>query len=137
MPDLGPLGGILTALRHAATPAIFVVACDMPFLDTGLIREMVSALGEFDAVAARIDDRFEPLHAVYHRRILPAIEARVSAGNLSVYAMLETLRTRVFLPAELAAHRGWRDAFVNVNTPEEFAQATSRLGHRDGDARRG
>jgi molybdopterin-guanine dinucleotide biosynthesis protein A len=123
IPDLGPLGGIRTALRHVETPAIFVVACDMPFLNVDLIREMASVSGEFDAVAAKIDGKFEPLHAVYHRRILPAIEDRIKAGDYSVYRLLETLRVRTFSESELNRDPDWRKTFLNVNTPEELEKA--------------
>jgi molybdopterin-guanine dinucleotide biosynthesis protein A len=123
IPGIGPLGGIYTALRHVETPAIFVVACDMPFLNADLIRQMASVLGEFDAVAAKIDGKFEPLHAVYHRRILPAIEERIKAGDYPVYRLLENLRVRIFSEKELSRYPDWRKTFLNVNTPEELEKA--------------
>jgi molybdopterin-guanine dinucleotide biosynthesis protein A len=123
VPDLGPLGGIHTGLRHAETPAVFVVACDMPFLDADLIREMALALGDFDAVAARIEGKFEPLHAGYQRRILPTIESRIQSGDYSVNRLLGLLRVRAFTEAELDRHANWRRTFLNVNTPEELERA--------------
>jgi len=123
VPGLGPLGGILTALRHVETPAIFVVACDMPFLNAVLIREMAAALGDFDAVAAKAGGRFEPLHAVYSKRVLPLIEARIRDGELSVYRLLEAIRVRVFTESELRRHKNWEKTLLNVNTPEELERA--------------
>jgi molybdopterin-guanine dinucleotide biosynthesis protein A len=123
VPDLGPLGGILTALRRVETPAVFVVACDMPFLSAELIREMALALGDFDAVAAKIGGRFEPLHAAYQKRVLPAIEERIRAGNYSVQRLIEALRVRVFTESELGRHADWQRIFFNVNTPEELERA--------------
>lgn len=125
VPDLGPLGGIATALRRVETEAIFVVACDMPFLNPELIREMAKALGDFDAVAARIDGRFEPLHAVYRRRSLPGIESRIATRDYSVVRLLESLRVRVFEEKELSGFAEWRRTFLNVNTPQELRKATS------------
>ncbi len=123
LPDLGPLGGILTALHHAATPAVFIIACDMPFLNDTLIRAMAESLAGYDAVAPRIASRFEPLHAAYHRRILPVVEARIQAGDCSVSRLLEAIRTRPFAEAELAPFVDWKRTFLNVNTPEELAKA--------------
>src|SRR5512138_3653045 len=37
---LGVLAGIHSGLCHSSNPAVFAVACDMPYLDEGLIRYM-------------------------------------------------------------------------------------------------
>jgi molybdenum cofactor guanylyltransferase len=38
---LGPIGGIYTGLETISEKAGFFVACDMPFLQEGLLRHMV------------------------------------------------------------------------------------------------
>ena len=131
-PCLGPMGGLHAALRHAGTPALFVVACDMPFLNAELIREMAQSLGDFDAVVPEIGGRFEPLHAVYHRRILPVVEARIAAGDYALQALLRQLRLKT-LSEE--TRRRYARALVNVNTPEELEQARRRHGRQDTPAR--
>src|ERR1051325_2046072 len=115
--DRGPLGGIYTALRHVNTPRIFVVACDMPVLDANLIRHMASALDDFDAVAAKIDGRFEPLHAGYQRRIISTVESRIQMADYSVHRLLEKLRVKTFSASDLDCYPAWRKTFLNVNTP--------------------
>jgi molybdopterin-guanine dinucleotide biosynthesis protein A len=104
VPGLGPIGGIATALRRA--PEIFVVACDMPFLDAARIREMAAQLPGYDAVAIP----GEPLHAAYSARILPVIEAQIAAGDYSVQKLLSKLRVK-FVDAK---------PILNVNTPQEW-----------------
>ena len=42
VPECGSLGGLYTGLMQAATPWIFVVACDMPFLDQAVIAQFTS-----------------------------------------------------------------------------------------------
>jgi molybdopterin-guanine dinucleotide biosynthesis protein A len=130
VPGLGPLGGIVTALRRASTETVFIVACDMPFLNADLIRDMAAALAEFDAVAAKPGGKFEPLHAVYHRRVLPVIEARVAAGDYSVHRLLESLRVKSLCEPELSRYPDWRTIFLNVNTPEQFQRAQQLLKER-------
>jgi molybdopterin-guanine dinucleotide biosynthesis protein A len=125
IPDLGPLGGIYTALRHTDTPAIFVVACDMPFLSAELIRAMADALGEHDAVAAKPGGNFEPLHAVYHRRILPEVERRIRGSELSVNQLLRSLHVKEFGEPDLPGFASWTQVFLNVNTPAELRKAQS------------
>jgi molybdopterin-guanine dinucleotide biosynthesis protein A len=111
VPGLGPIGGLLTALRRA--PEIFVVACDMPFLDAALIREMAAQLPGYDAVAIP----GEPLHAAYSARILPVVEAQIAAGDYSVQSLLSKLRVKTVEAGPI----------INVNTPEELEAAWQKL----------
>lgn len=123
VPGLGPLGAIATALRCVSTPGIFVVACDMPFLNVDLIGDMARQLAGWDAVAVR----GEQLHAAYSRSLLPFVEQQIAAGDLSVHGLLERVRVRHFTEMELAKYPDWRRSFFNVNTPEEFEQAKKMM----------
>lgn len=104
VPGLGPIGGIATALRRV--PEIFVVACDMPFLDAARIRVMASQLTGYDAVAIP----GEPLHAAYSARILPVIERQIATGNYSMNHLLSQVRVKTIAGP----------ALINVNTPQEW-----------------
>src|SRR6267143_373552 len=42
VPDCGSLGGLYTGLTQATAPCIFVVACDMPFLNQAVIAQFTS-----------------------------------------------------------------------------------------------
>ncbi|RMD51859.1 MAG: molybdenum cofactor guanylyltransferase, partial [Nitrospirae bacterium] len=46
----GPIVGIYTALLNSKSDWIFVVACDMPFINPNLIRYMASKREGYDAV---------------------------------------------------------------------------------------
>lgn len=120
---IGPLGGIHSALLHARSEACFVVGCDMPFLDADLIRKMVSNLGESDAVVARLEGRFEPLHAIYRRRVHPIAERQIRAGDHSLQRFIAALDARVISGVELAGNAAWLRSFRNINTPEELESA--------------
>jgi len=61
--DCGSLGGIYTGLKQATTPYIFVVACDMPFLDQTVITQFTSRRVTADIVMARLAARLHPIHA--------------------------------------------------------------------------
>ena len=103
-PGVGPLGGLAALLAHAGERRALVVACDMPFVT----REDVEALiaGE-DAVAlaARRDDRWEPLFARYDApRALPIVRQHIAEGRLGLQALLTALGARPIAiePAHLA-----------------------------------
>jgi molybdopterin-guanine dinucleotide biosynthesis protein A len=132
---LGPLAGIVAALRHTRRPACLVVACDMPFLSGRLIRHMVrlaSAPGGADVVVPKDRSGYHPLHAVYRRRtVLPVLEARLAARRLAVHDAFGDLRCITVGEADLARLAGpGPDPLANVNTPAELARARRQARSR-------
>ncbi len=127
--DVGPLGGIATALATVTDWAI-VVACDMPLLNPDLLRYLVALAQEVDSTRAAVWDAIvpvvdgypEPLHAIYHRRCLAAVTARLAAGQRRATAFLPDIHVRYVHEAELRRHDPALQSFLNVNTPEEWAQ---------------
>jgi molybdopterin-guanine dinucleotide biosynthesis protein A len=69
----------------------------------------------------------EPLHALYRRSCLPAIEAWLAAGQRQVIGFLPDVRVRDVLPAEISPLDPNFLSFLNVNTPEEWEQARKLL----------
>jgi molybdopterin-guanine dinucleotide biosynthesis protein A len=67
----GPLMGIASALVASASDVNFVIACDVPEFDMGLVRRMVRQCRDHDAVVPRTGgSQYEPLFAVYTRSAL-------------------------------------------------------------------
>jgi len=120
VPGLGPIGGLLTALGHIGTPALFLVGCDMPFLNPALIRAMATGFEPYDAVAIRVAGRFEPLHALYRQRIAPVVEEQIAGSDYSLQKLLSRLTIKTLSDAELSRYPDWQRALLNVNTPEEW-----------------
>ncbi len=118
-----PLSGIHALLQAATAPRVFVVACDLPFLNPKLIRRMLDASGEFDVVVPETPDGLEPLHAVYGRSCLPAIEAAAAEGRWKISSFYPGLWVDR-LPID---PKDWqvegRSPFTNANTPDEWTQA--------------
>ena len=88
VPDLvagkGALGGIHSAVHHAATPHCLVVACDMPFLNAGVLRYLVEQRAGYDVVVPSVHGRPQPLHAVYGKACLQPIARRLETERLNV-----------------------------------------------------
>jgi molybdopterin-guanine dinucleotide biosynthesis protein A len=133
-PDAGTLGGIATGLQAAPGWAV-VVACDLPLVSATLLGWMASLAGEqangrdqWDAIVPVVDGYEEPLHALYHRRCLPAIEARLAAGQRRVVSFMPDVRTRYVAEQALRRLDPELHSFLNTNTPEEWARAVEILG---------
>ncbi len=121
IPDLypgeGPLGGILTALRHTVSDWNLVTACDMPALDPGFLNTLFEAAESCNAAVllpVRPDGLAEPLCAIWHRRSHHAVEAAFAAGVRKVTAALDGVAIVRYRVNESAP-------FQNVNTPEDWS----------------
>jgi molybdopterin-guanine dinucleotide biosynthesis protein A len=134
MPELGPLGGMLTALAHCQSPLLALTACDMPFVNPALLAYAVRLLTEdeacdYAAAAPLTEDGYEPLHAVYRvAPCVPVVRAAVAARELSLHTLLARLSVRALTPGECAPFDPHRLAFTNVNTPDDWllAERTAR-----------
>ena len=127
----GPLGGLYTALAAARSPIVAVVACDMPFANAPLLVASAGILlhDDVDVVIARSPEGYEPLHAVYRRTTcVPAIESALDSGQLRVISWFPKVRVRHLTSEELDRYDPEGIAFLNVNTPDEFARAEERAG---------
>jgi molybdopterin-guanine dinucleotide biosynthesis protein A len=126
-PGCGPLAGIHAGLLESRFAHVFVAACDMPGLDPDVIRFLLARIGTADAVVPRWDGDVEPLHAVYARRCLPAIEASLRAGRYALRDFLPGVRVDYVGEEELRGVRGAARSLTNVNTPEELAAVGGRF----------
>jgi molybdopterin-guanine dinucleotide biosynthesis protein A len=138
-PGRGALGGLYTALSAASQPLVAVVACDMPFINAGLLALQRDLLiqAKADIAIPHLESGLEPFHAVYRRlACLPHIEAALQADKWRVDSWFSQVKT-VRIPTEKILE--WDPellSFLNVNTPEEL-QAAIELARTQNDARSG
>jgi molybdopterin-guanine dinucleotide biosynthesis protein A len=136
-PDLGAIGGLLTALRWAVEeqrPGLFAVACDMPFLSVDLLRELQrrAALQRADVIAPESGSRrgLEPLCAYYSTRCLPAVESAIERADLRLVGFHNDVAVER-IPLDVVQHYGDPDVmFLNVNTRDERERAERLLAER-------
>lgn len=119
--EIGPLGGIHSALTNAKnTNAIFVVAADMPFLSKEIISIMITEFKQqkSDILIPRIENRNEPLHAIYSSKILGKLNNFLqSSSDYSIKSFFKHVNTAWF---DLEAHDDIKKAFVNINSQEDY-----------------
>ena len=123
-PGKGPLGGIYTGLLASQSSRSIVVACDMPFLNTGLLRYMIELSGEFDAVVPRLGEGMvEPLHAVYFKSCLGSMKIQLERNQLGIYPFLGTIRVRYVEQAECQRLDPQLLSFFNINYQSDLDRA--------------
>jgi molybdopterin-guanine dinucleotide biosynthesis protein A len=129
---LGPIGGLETALRAARQETIFLAACDMPFLHPTVMQSMVSALGGYDLLMPRLSNRLHPLHALYTKKCLPAIEAQITSGDLALHRLPEAVNGGFYPEKRFRKLDPSLLSVININTPEDLAAARSILERGEG-----
>jgi len=155
-PETGPLGGLQAAIAQTVADWNLFLAVDMPLVPARLLRfiteqrkDGMSAVvpltktpdaathsarnsDNFADCTASLD-RFQPLCALYHRRVLSDFERALSNGEYSIHRLLETMTTaighntiiglRTIDEHELMTAGFSADMFWNVNTPEDLERA--------------
>jgi molybdopterin-guanine dinucleotide biosynthesis protein A len=119
--NIGPLAGLHTALKHAQNETVFLLSSDLPFLDANLIQNLLESFEKIEKTSVlipRINEMIEPLHAIYHRRIIHQLEAFITSSNS--FAMRDFLRKNDCHYYDLAPTAENRRAFYNVNSPEDI-----------------
>jgi molybdopterin-guanine dinucleotide biosynthesis protein A len=129
-PGCGPLGGVHTALTGSRHDAVFVLACDMPFVTSALVGHLLSLSGGADIVVPRTEGGYHPLCAVYRRTCLDAIARRLADRRLKMTELFPDLRVREVGADELEKFGDCHRLLANVNTPAEFADLATLQGHK-------
>jgi molybdopterin-guanine dinucleotide biosynthesis protein A len=136
-PGEGPLGGIITALEHAAGNAgsewNLIVSCDMPFLTREWLTFLCerAAKSEVHVVFPDSGHGPEPLCACYRTDAAVALRAAFESGVRKVTQGLQHVTTEVLDEADWKRFDSAGRLFWNMNTPADYKEASRNLkmGH--------
>lgn len=120
--DAGPLEGIRAGLLESISEYSFVCAGDMPFVNSKVVDLLFEKANGHDAALPRWDEKmFEPLHAVYSRKMLPEIAKAFERGKHSVLAPVFQMKDVVFVDiSEIKEIDPELNTFANINTVEDI-----------------
>ncbi|HEY5674236.1 MAG TPA: formate dehydrogenase accessory sulfurtransferase FdhD [Malonomonas sp.] len=127
-PGLGALAGIHSGIKHASQPRAFVVGCDMPFIAPELIRNLCDNPGQADLVLPISSSGHEPLHALYGKSCLPAIERSLDDGKKRIVSFFDQVTVAEIPVDQLQQFDPQLNSFRNINTPEEYFQLRGKSG---------
>jgi len=121
--DIGPMGGILSAMRENPDAAWLVLACDLPFVTRETLEYLIEHRNPFkNATAfASAEDSFpEPLCAIYEPKSVLALMWFLSLGYHCPRKVLINSRVEIL---ELI-NEYW---LINANSPGEFDLVKAEL----------
>jgi molybdopterin-guanine dinucleotide biosynthesis protein A len=127
----GPLAGIHAGLKSSSSMYNYVVACDMPFINTNYIRYMMELIecheGKADAVITRYGDWIEPFNAFYSRSLLPRIEESFRTNNRQINKLLKDANVYYISEAKAREFSPDWEMFTNVNTFTDYQHIMDKL----------
>jgi molybdopterin-guanine dinucleotide biosynthesis protein A len=96
----------------------------MPFLNLDLVRYLIERAADFDAVVPQTGDQYEPLHAVYRRTCLAAIQRRLANNERRVISFFQDVRLAAVPEAEWRVIDPTGRSVSNLNTPADLTLLT-------------
>lgn len=129
LPECGPLGGLYTALAEAQGDAVFVVACDMPYVTAPLARFLLERTCAADLVMPQTERGPHPLCAAYGRACLRPVTRSLAEGRLTMTDLIGEVRTQIVTAEEIRLFGPVERLLANVNTPADYAALETLQGY--------
>ncbi|MGI6435234.1 MAG: molybdenum cofactor guanylyltransferase [Syntrophomonadaceae bacterium] len=131
-PRKGPIAGIHAALSSISEKQLFLLSCDMPFIQVKLIFHMLEHSADYDAVVPVVAGRIQPTAAVYQKSCLPLLTDCLENDKLKLTRIFEDLHTLYIEEAVLSSFGPVKEMFFNINDPTalEKAREIARRGLR-------
>lgn len=119
-PPCGPLGGIAGALSQIAADHLLVLAIDVPFMSESYLRNLCQGVGKGQGVVPVIENRAEPLIAIYPREAKDEFARALLGDDFSLQSLVRDLiAVRKLYPVEVPP--GDVPLFRNLNKPQDLA----------------
>lgn len=122
---LGPLSGVLSGLRwtrERGGELMITLPCDTPLAPEDLVTRLIAAAQGQSCAAARTPDGMQPLCAAWRVDLIGDLESALAHGrHPPVHGFLEDHDCGLVDYADAAG-------FLNINTPQDLAEAARRLG---------
>jgi molybdopterin-guanine dinucleotide biosynthesis protein A len=122
-PGKGPLVGIYSGLIASSTSRAIVVGCDTPFLSVGLLEYMTQICSTFDVVVPRINNKLEPLCAVYSKHCASSIQSLLEQDELRIRKLFSMVKVKYIEEDEINRFDPEHLSFFNINSQADLERA--------------
>ena len=121
-PSRGPLSGIAATLSRIKSDYLLTLAIDTPFITEAYLRSLCARIGAGTGVVPMIENRAEPLVAIYPRDAEPEFSSPLSSNDFSLQPLVRKLIALGKLrPIQVSIEE--RELFRNLNEPQDLGVA--------------
>ena len=118
----GPLAGIHAAMASAGRSDIFVLSCDLPFVDVSVVERILDNSSGAEVIVAGDGTGIQPLCGLYRQTCMKVIQGQLEVKEYSVLKLVQHMKGRVVVFEEEESKR-----FLNINTPADYNSAVTLL----------
>lgn len=117
--EIGPIGGLYSALKYIEYDFVFVIACDMPKVTKEFIHFILNNFNEEDKclIVKDHNNKLYPLGGIYSRSVLPVIEEMIESKDYKLQNLVNKCNGRIL---SLKCASSYESSLINVNNPEEY-----------------
>ncbi len=119
IPDLGPIGGLFTALTKSPTPYMAVLPVDTPLLNEEVYRLLFRQMEPDRPVVAMSHKGLEPLISIWPITVLPRLKDQIERMDYSLRSILRQEEAVVVNFSE-KMHPYNPDVFLNINYKKDL-----------------
>lgn len=137
--DVGPLAGIHSGLKHSFTENIFVISCDIPLMNSDMIKSIIEYPGDSFIKVPLADGYIQFLCGIYPKKSLQVIE-EIITNDFSKENRSETQEKRKckmtslintypsIIIDEITNLNGYfKEIFFNMNNKNDYKQIIELL----------
>jgi molybdenum cofactor guanylyltransferase len=121
-PSRGPLSGLAAALDRTTTSHLLALAIDMPCMSNEYLEFLCAQIEPGRGVLPTIDQRAEPLSAIYPREAATDASKTLTNIDFSLQSLTRELVTAGKLQPISVKDRE-RNLFLNLNEPSDLSSA--------------
>lgn len=125
VPGCAAVGGLYTGLSCSRYPRVFIVACDMPFLNPAVIELFSQKVDAADMILAELVNGLQPLHGLYSKTCLPFLKEMIDARDLRLQNITDKrgLTVHRITESEIKNLDPQCLSFLNLNSPADVELA--------------
>jgi molybdopterin-guanine dinucleotide biosynthesis protein A len=121
--NLGPLGGIYTALMHSEHDQVLILPCDTPNITDEAVNYFLQASIPNHSAIASYKEKLHPVFAKYHKSLLPNLKKCLELHQLKVQDFV--LKNEI---ATIPFEKNFESSlFHNINTPNDLLLYSQKM----------